>query len=142
FWGGSVGWKISNEAFWDEYQETISNFEIRASYAETGNTNIGAYPYLGIYGVNKYGSQTGIEYSQFGNANLLWETREKYNIGLDLAFINDRIRFSAEYFRNDTKDMVINRSTAPSLGIPENQIKINAGDMRNTGIEFSIDGDV
>src|SRR5699024_11530342 len=37
---------------------------------------------------------------------------------------------------------VINRSTAPSLGIPENQIKINAGDMRNTGIEFSIDGDV
>src|SRR5699024_9372150 len=142
FWGGSVGWKISNEAFWDEYQETISNFEIRASYAETGNTNIGAYPYLGIYGVNKYGSQTGIGYSQFGNANLLWETTEKYNIGLDLAFINDRIRFSAEYFRNDTKDMVINRSTAPSLGIPENQIKINAGDMRNTGIEFSIDGDV
>src|SRR5699024_11588290 len=49
---------------------------------------------------------------------------------------------SAEYFRNDTKDMGINRSTAPSLGIPENQIKINAGDMRNTGIEFSIDGDV
>lgn len=140
FWGGSAGWKISNEEFWDS--ETISNLELRGSYAQTGNTQIGTYPYLGLYSLNKYGNQTGVGYSQFGNAGLVWETTNKMNVGLDLAFLHDRIRFTGEYFQNKTKDMIMNQSTAPTLGLPDNLIKINAGDMKNSGVEFSVDANI
>src|SRR5699024_10124948 len=56
----------------------------------------------------------------------------------DLGFNNNRIRFAADYFINKTNDMVINSQTAPSLGIPDNFIKINAGDMENTGLELNL----
>src|SRR5690554_4389372 len=44
--------------------------------------------------------------------------------------------------KNETKDMIINKSTAPSLGVPGNILKINAGDMSNSGFEFSVDATV
>ncbi|HXJ99250.1 MAG TPA: TonB-dependent receptor [Gelidibacter sp.] len=138
FFGGSLGWTVSNEAFWSDFKDIVNDFKIRGSYAETGNTNIGAYPYLGVYAPNKYGDVTGIGYDQFGNANLKWETTKKLNVGIDLGFLKNRLRFSADYFSNNTDDMVINSATAPSAGIPENIIKINAGDMKNSGVEFSI----
>lgn len=140
FVGVSAGWTISNEEFWNS--ETISDLKLRGSFAQTGNTNIGAYPYLGIYGLNKYGDDTGYGYTQFGNNALVWESTDKINIGLDVGLLNNRIMFSAEYFQNDTKDMIINKSTAPSLGIPGNIVKINAGDMKNSGFEFNVDATV
>ncbi len=142
FIGLSAGWTISNEEFWGDISETISDLKLRGSYAETGNTNIGAYPYLGVYGLNKYGDDTGYGYAQFGNNALVWESTNKLNIGLDFGLWNNKVFFSAEYFKNETKDMIINKSTAPSLGIPGNIIKINAGDMSNSGFEFSVDATV
>src|SRR5699024_6022607 len=97
---------------------------------------------MGIYGLNKYGDDTGYGYTQFGNNALVWESTDKFNIGVDIGLLNNRIMFSAEYFKNDTKDMIINKSTAPSLGIPGNIIKINAGDMQNSGLEFNVDATV
>lgn len=138
FLGASAGWTVSNEAFWGNLKDVVNDFKIRGSYAETGNTNIGSYPYLGVYSANKYGDVTGIGYDQFGNDNLRWETTTKLNVGIDLGFIQNRLRISADYFTNKTNDMVINSATAPSAGIPENIIKINAGDMVNSGIEFSV----
>lgn len=142
FLGVSAGWTISNEEFWESISTTINDLKLRGSYAQTGNTNIGAYPYLGIFGLNKYGDDTGYGYAQFGNNSLLWESTDKLNIGIDVGILNNRVTFSAEYFSNKTKDMIINKSTAPSLGIPGNIIKINAGDMDNSGFEFSLDATV
>lgn len=142
FLGVSAGWTISNEEFWEDFSETITDLKLRGSFAQTGNTNIGAYPYMGIYGLNKYGDDTGYGYTQFGNNKLVWESTDKMNIGLDFGLLNNRIFISAEYFKNETKDMIINKSVAPSLGIPGNIIKINAGDMANSGFEFSIDATV
>lgn len=141
FLGISAGWTVSNEDFWD-MDGTINDLKIRGSYAETGNTNIGAYPYMGIYGLNKYGDDTGYGYTQFGNNGLVWESTNKMNLGLDLGLLNSRILISAEYFKNETKDMIINKSTAPSLGVPGNILKINAGDMSNSGFEFSVDANI
>lgn len=138
FFGGSLGWTVSNESFWSGIKNAVSDLKFRGSYAETGNTNIGSYPYLGVYAANKYGDVTGIGYDQFGNDNLRWETTTKLNVGMDLGFVNNRVRLSADYFINKTDDMVINSATAPSAGIPENIIKINAGDMTNKGVEFSL----
>lgn len=142
FVGVSAGWTISNEEFWADFSETISDLKLRGSFAQTGNTNIGAYPYMGIYGLNKYGDDTGYGYTQFGNNNLVWESTDKINVGLDFGLLNNRIFISAEYFNNETKDMIINKSVAPSLGIPGNIIKINAGDMTNSGFEFSVEANV
>lgn len=142
FVGVSGGWTVSNENFFTNLKDKVNDLKLRVSFAQTGNNNIGAYPYMGLFGLNKYGDSSGYVYSQFGNSNMLWESTDKFNLGMDVGLFNNNVSFSLEYFNNNTKDMVINKATAPSLGIPGNNIKINAGDMKNTGFEISMNAKV
>src|SRR5690606_28759634 len=48
FTGYSAGWNIAKEGFFEGLSNTISEFKLRASYSEVGNTEIGSYPYLGL----------------------------------------------------------------------------------------------
>lgn len=139
FFGYSLAWNIANETFWETSREIMNDFKLRASYAEVGNTTIGNYPYKGLYGLSNYGDLNGISYDQFGNNDLLWEASKKLNFGVDLGFLNNRFRFTADYFVNDIENMIFDKLVSPSLGVPDNKIKINAGKMRNKGLELSFD---
>ncbi|MBK6283067.1 MAG: TonB-dependent receptor [Draconibacterium sp.] len=66
FPGASAGWTISNESFMEDVS-FISDLKVRGSYAEVGNTDIGNYPYLGLYSNAQYANYNGIAYSS-GNA--------------------------------------------------------------------------
>ena len=35
----SAGWRISEEAFWDDIRDTVSNLKLRASWGQLGNQN-------------------------------------------------------------------------------------------------------
>ncbi len=65
FPGGSFAYRISEESFWDGLREMVSDLRLRGSAAQTGNTNIGNYPYVGSFGSAPYGAQGGIAYSNF-----------------------------------------------------------------------------
>ncbi len=94
FPGVSAGWSVNKESFMTPLENVISEFKLRASYAEVGNTDIGNYPYLGLYNNSKYAEYNGISYSQAGNNQLKWETSEKIDYGVDLAFLNNRLKFT------------------------------------------------
>ncbi|MFD2552897.1 SusC/RagA family TonB-linked outer membrane protein [Sphingobacterium tabacisoli] len=136
--GVSVGWDIAKEEFFTS--SLISQFKLRGGYAKVGNTEIGNYPYAGLFSAKLYGDYTGIDYSQAGNPDLKFETSKKINIGLDLAFLNDRLSFTADYFKNDIDNMILAVLFAPSLGIPDNEINMNVGRMSNKGFEFTLGG--
>ncbi len=134
FYGGSVGWRVSDEAFFNS--ELISDFKVRASYAEVGNTGIPSFAAYGGYSPVLGGAGAGIGYNSIANADLQWETSKKLNFGLDMTI--GKITLSADYFKNNIDGMILAAPTAPSLGVPGNSINQNVGQMENSGIELRI----
>lgn len=140
FPGASFAWRVSNESFWGSLSEYVSDFRVRASWAEVGNTNIGNYPYIGSYGSARYGLQNGIAYNNFGNDQLSWEAQTKYDAGFDMGFLNDRFVFSFAYWVQDNADIILQAPTPPSVGIPGNTIARNIGRVSSQGTEWTLDG--
>ncbi|MCC5921293.1 MAG: TonB-dependent receptor [Cyclobacteriaceae bacterium] len=133
FWGGSLGWRISEEAFFPT-GGLVSDLKVRGSYAEVGNTEIGTFAAFGGFNPVIGGAGAGIGFSAIANGGLLWETSKKTNIGFDIAV--GQVTFSADYFQNNVDGLVLNAPTAPSLGVPGNNINLNVGSMFNEGLEF------
>lgn len=135
FPGVSLGWTVSEEGFMAG-ADFIDDFKIRGSYGKVGNVSIGNYPYLGLYGAAKYGDANGIGYAQFGNSDLRWETSTKYDVGFDLRMLRNRLVVNFDYFLNDTDDLILDRETPMSLGVPFNSYSANIGAIKNSGVEL------
>jgi outer membrane receptor protein involved in Fe transport len=100
------------------------------------------FAFLNLYGLAPYGGTSGISASQVGNANLTWGTSNKTDIGADFGFLKDRITLTADYFNNRNNGLVLQALLPTSMGVPGNAIYRNVGDMRNTGIELSLNATV
>lgn len=137
FPGASVGWTISKESFMSGINDIVSDLKLRASYARVGNTNIGRYPYLGLYGSAKYADNNGIAFSQIGNDQLQWETSTKYDAGFDALFVEGKYKLTFDWFYNNQDGLILDAPIAPSLGVPGNSVRKNVGVMKNTGLELS-----
>ncbi len=141
FWGVSGAYRISRENFWQESAlvEAFSDLRLRASYATVGNQDIGSnFPYLNSYNPQKYGSQNALAWLNMGNRGLLWETTETWDVGIDGALFNNRLTFEIAYWNKDSKDLVMQVPTAPSMGIPYNRYYDNIGKVNNRGFEFTL----
>lgn len=136
FPGGSIGWRVSDEGFFNS--ELISDFKFRASYAEVGNVSLpgGSFPYAGGFGPVLAAAGAGIGYSNVANTALQWETSKKANFGMDMTI--GGVTISADYFRNNIDGIVLNAPTSPSLGVPGNTISQNVGAMTNQGVELRV----
>jgi len=143
FPGVSIGWRLSEESAWKKssLKKVINEFKIKASYAKVGNTLAG-FPYLTTFGPAPYGNIGGIALNAIGYPNLQWETSNKYDVGIDVAFENNRFMFTADYFVNNVDNLVLAVPTPPSAGVPGNSISQNIGKLENKGIELSLSGNL
>lgn len=142
----SVGWRFDKENFFPISRDIVNMFKVRASYGELGNENIGDYMYqVSMLRKNmKYSFNNspvaGSAISQFKDNNLSWETKKTYNVGIDLAFFNNRLEFSAEWYKNTNQDLLygvpIPAQAGMSNGDP-NTVTMNAASMENSGFEFA-----
>lgn len=141
FYSGSLGWNIHNEAFLSDL-DWLNQFKLRASVGQTGNQEIGLYNYLSIVtdGYN-YPFNSNLNYgyavSSLGNRSTTWETTTTYDIGLDLAFFDDRLTFITDYYWRYTTDMLIPVPLPPSGGSAEPPF-VNAGEVLNRGLEVEL----
>jgi TonB-linked SusC/RagA family outer membrane protein len=143
FYGGSLAWRLSRESFWTEstINSWFNDLRLRASMATIGNSDLGSdFPYLGTYGAKRYGAETGIAWNNMGNDRLKWESTKTYDLGIDGSLLNSRLSFEFAYFQKDTKDLVLEVPTAPTIGIPYNSYYDNVGAVKNSGFEFSVGG--
>ncbi len=77
-----------------------------------------------------YGSKpTGL-----ANPGLTWETSEQVDLGLDARFLNDRLTFSLDWYRKNTKDLLVEINPLPEIGV--SKYIVNSGKVLNTGFDF------
>ena len=140
FPGGSIGWRVSQEDFFKNSAlgKVWTDLKLRASYARVGNSDIGYYPYAGIYNPAQYGNQAGISYGQFGNSNLRWENSKKQDYGVDMGFLDGRITVTADYYRNFNDGLILAVPLPQSFGVPLNSYNANVGSLWNKGFELSV----
>lgn len=139
----AVAWRINQESFLRNV-ETISNIKLRLSYGVTGNQSIAFGAPLAMMGhVRSYSDgivSHGMVNNKLPNPDLGWESTASYNVGLDLAFLNNRLRFTADAYKRITKDMLMNFGLPLSSGY--GTIPYNMGQMTNQGFELEASGDI
>jgi TonB-linked SusC/RagA family outer membrane protein len=140
----SAGWVISNEDFFRGSLGGVMNYaKLRASWGQNGS--------LGGLGIGEWQNAvrtTGDYYNATGqnlqgaapvnlpNPELTWETSQQTDIGLDLAFLNNRLSLTVDYFKKTTKDLITGGTAPIFVGAPINVV--NAGNVDNKGWEFEL----
>lgn len=140
----SGAWRIIDESFMEPLI-FLSDLKLRASYGITGNAGaIG--PYQSLATVSAGGLQynysfnnaifTGIYPDRIPNADLKWEKTTQYDIGLDMAFFNNRLNIVADYYNKRTNDLLFTKQVPLSSGY--SSITGNFGSLENKGVELAI----
>ena len=148
FYSGAVRWRFSDENFVkNNIGSWFSEGSLNLSYGSTGNNGIGEYAYLPQMGFSSGGTYydysfndeyptTGAIVSSIGNSKLKWETTYTFNARMDLGFFDNRIYLTAEYYKKDTKDLLINATLPAHIGY--GSAYRNIGRVENKGFELSL----
>ena len=154
-WGtfpsAAIAWRIKEESFLKDV-DAISNAKVRIGWGQTGNA--GGVAGKSVYALSS--ANTKYQFYQAGqgggpngsfdrvlgfyaplvDTNLKWETNEQLNFGLDLAFLNNDLTVTVDYFTRKTKDLLLYQQIRPSAG--NTDIYTNFGQIDNYGLEFSV----
>lgn len=167
FPAGSVGWVMSDEPFFKPLKKVVSFLKLRASWGLVGNDKFASStgwrflytpdPYSvnqnslfnrnGINGtLDAYGYNFGVENgtTKMGsveaakhNKDVTWEKAFKQDYGVDINFLNDRLRGTFDYYKEHRTDILVTDYTAPTLlgfSLPAS----NLGEVNSWGYEVSL----
>ena len=139
----SAGWRFDKESFFPISHDIINMFKVRGSYGVLGNENIGEYQFQGTMNRNNlvynFGNNVvyGSAVSNFINENIAWEKKKSTNVGIDLALFNNRLEFTAEWYKNVSEDLLYAVPVPANAGVDNETVTMNAASMENSGFEFS-----
>ena len=140
FWSFGLGYTLSSESFMQGLT-FINYLKFRGSYGQTGNAEIGNFPWAGLYGFNReYDGQPGAAPTQISNPRLTWESQINQNIGLDYAVFDNRISGTVDLFKRESKELLLEEPVSYTTGFRD--VERNVGSMENSGIEFLIRADI
>lgn len=139
----SAAWRLSKEKFMENVP-AISELKLRASYGLSGNNNIGNYTWESYQIQSNYVFGAGNGTRNFGympggitNANLTWETNRQTDVGLDLGLFEDRVFFTADYYKRITENLLFSRNVPGLVGFATSVIE-NVGKVENQGLELAV----
>lgn len=135
----SAGWRISSERFYPR-DAVLNELKVRASAGKTGNQEgIDEYLYQQTYSASRisYEDSPGLSFqSAKANPDLKWEMTTQYGVGLDFTLLKGRLEGSADWYKKDTKDLLLSHSINGLSGY--STMTSNVGSLTNDGFEFSI----
>ena len=138
FWSIALGWNVINEDFLKD-SKYISDFRIRGSVGTTGNDRVGDFAFIPLYagGVGgAYNGAPGFFYNQPANNEYRWEQSKTTNLGLELGFLNDRIKLSTDVYVKKTTDLILSPPIPSTNGFVS--VTGNVGSVENKGIELEL----
>jgi TonB-linked SusC/RagA family outer membrane protein len=151
----SAGWKFSEEVFMKNIP-FLSFGKIRGGWGQMGNSNIDPYKYYALvraenvyaYAIdNQMPPHAGASLHGIPNRALHWEAMNSTDVGIDLAFLENRISLTVDYFIKNNKGMLLERPLPAIAGTyqesPSNEggptkYIMNIGNNKNKGIEATI----
>jgi TonB-linked SusC/RagA family outer membrane protein len=141
FWSVGAGWIFSEEEWARQGLAVLGFGKIRASYGITGNDQIPDFSYLPVYSINNpsilYQNNIGFTISKIPNPYLQWEVTRKFQVGLDLGFMHDRVLVGATYSRNRSSNQLIGYVLPSFTGFTEITKNLPAL-IQNTSWEFTL----
>lgn len=151
----ALGWRISEEAFFEPVRPTISNLKLRASVGSLGNqitdnsakfNNNTFYPYMRLItlkpttNLNYIFDNAQAVYASLGDptsGSLTWETIVTQNVGLDVGLFNNRLSLALDVYSRTTKDMLAAARALPAV-YGYNAPYENNGELRTNGFELVV----
>ena len=141
----SLGYRISEEKFFEPLRNVVDNLKLRASYGTLGNQDVGSYDYIQSINTQKvmgnytFDKVSGAEYAYADNpvsGALTWEKVIHKNVGLDLSMLSSRLNLSFDAYIRDVKGILTQGKSLPSIyGAAEPMV--NANDIRTKGWELT-----
>jgi TonB-linked SusC/RagA family outer membrane protein len=139
-WGAfpslALAYDMSRENFMAGYT-WVNRVKWRAGYGIAGNQNIPNYAYKSLYRPNY--TNNSVIYSsdgRLGNPDLRWERQKQLNLGVDLAFLKNRLNLNFDYFDITNDDLLMVRTLSTTTGFT-NMVS-NVGALQNKGVEANI----
>ncbi len=138
----SAGWVLSEEDFLKN-NPTISMLKLRASYGQTGNSEIGENRYQSLFGVTNYPNLPGFSPIQLGSSNLRWEKSAQEDVGLEFGLLKSRITGELDYYHKHSTNLLLNTNIPGTTGYYQTSsgstsITQNLGQVDNEGFELAI----
>jgi len=146
FFSTAIAWTFTNEKFFK--WTPLNNGKLRLSYGQNGNRSL-ANPYIALANLANGATTQGyvdangnyVQYyylriDRMANPHLQWEKTTAYNAGLDLAFLNNRINTTLDYYFMPTTNMIMSQSLPDFSGFTS--ITTNLGEVQNKGFEISV----
>ena len=150
-WGyfpaAAFAWRLSDEPFMKNI-DVISDAKIRLSWGKTGQQDTGMEYYTPVYSVtqnNHYTypvgpNTTGYLYRPLVyNNDLTWETTTTWNFGIDYGMFNQRLTFTLDAYHRKTTDLLCTPTIPGGMNF-DNRMMLNAGSLKNTGVELAVTG--
>lgn len=141
----SAAWNITEEKFMKN-QTIFDQLKLRAGFGIVGNQNIDDFAYLSLYNVSYTGtSDTGytnsfVSNGRRGTPDISWEKQKQWNLGVDMAFLQNRVRLSVDAFLIKNKDLLMSHSLPTTTGF-SSTIE-NIGAIENKGLEFALNANL
>ena len=137
----SLGYRISEEKFFEPLRNVVDNLKLRASYGTLGNQDVGSYDYIQSINTQKvmgnytFDKVSGADYAYADDpvsGALTWEKVIHKNVGLDLSMLRSRLNLSFDAYIRDVKGILTQGKSLPSIyGAAEPMV--NANDIRTKG---------
>ena len=144
FWSAGLAWQVNKEEFMSDIK-WVDLLKIKASYGQNGNDQgMGWHAYADRYSTsyNKETKQFDKTMSAKGNDELTWEKKKQWNFGLDFSLFNYRLNGTFEVYTGTTSDLLWSKTVPLSSGLTVTSYPTNVGELRNSGVELSLDGTV
>lgn len=141
----SLAWNIGDEPFMKNLN-VFDVLKLRAGWGTTGNANVD--PTASVMQLSAGGTSytffngseadriIGIAQTTEIDTGLHWETSVQTNVGIDMAFFNNALTFSVDWYNRQSRDLILSKTIRPSAGF--DSITTNFGSIRNRGLEFAL----
>lgn len=138
FYSLGAGWNIHKEKFMHSL-EWLDRLKIRGSYAVTGAVNFNPYQALATYDYymnDRYRYWFGTHLMGLANEELEWQRTYKWNVGVELGLLENRLMFTTDFYHNTTDNLLSEMNIPLTNGFPS--YTANVGKVRNKGVELSV----
>ena len=134
-WALSGRWNIMEEFFLEDVS-WLDNLALRASFGLQGNVVGSPHLIAQILPPHENTEKNLTTIINFENPDLTWEKTQTTNIGLDMAFLKNRVNITIDYYQKKGRDMIGDITVSPTNG--STTLRINGGTIENTGIDFAL----